>query len=95
MVALVPGKIEIDVGGSVRSGLRNRSKQQAGAERLYVGDAEGVGHDRVRDGAATTVGGFAVVDDVVHDQEVVRESFMPMMASSCSSRSLVIGAMVP
>ena len=76
VVALVPGEVEVDVGRVLPLGVEEALEQEPGAERLDVGDAEAVAHDRVGDGAAAAVGG-AVGDDVAHDEEVVGEALHP------------------
>ena len=76
VVALVPGKIEIDVGRILPLGIEEALEEEPGAERLDVGDAEAVAHDRVGHRAAAAVGG-AVLDDVLHHQEVVGEALLP------------------
>ncbi len=65
VVALVPGEIEIDVGRILPLGVEESLEEEPGAERLDVGDAEAVAHDRVGHRAAAAVGG-AVLDDVLH-----------------------------
>ncbi len=76
VVALVPGKIEIDVGRVLPLGIEEPLEQEPGAERLHVGDAETVGDDRVGDRAPAAVGG-AVLHDVAHHQEIVGEALHP------------------
>ena len=73
LVPLVPGKIEIDVGRILALGVEEALEEQSGAERLDVGDAETVAHDRVGHRAAAAVGG-PVLHDVVHHQEIVGEA---------------------
>ena len=75
VVPLVPGEIEIDVGRILPLGVEEALEEESGAERLDVGDAEAVAHDRVGHRAAAAVGG-AVLDDVLHHQEVVGESLL-------------------
>ncbi len=76
VVALVPGKIEIDVGRILPLGIEEPVEEEAGPQRLDVGDAEAVAHDRVCHRAAAAVRG-AVLHDVLHHQEVVGEAFLP------------------
>jgi hypothetical protein len=75
-VALVPGKIEVDVGRVLPLGVEEALEQEPRTERLDVGDPEAVAHDRVGDRAPAAVGG-AVAHDVLHHQEVVGESLLP------------------
>ena len=76
VVTLVPGKVEVDVGRVPPLGVEEALEQEPRAERLDVGDAEAVAHDRVGHRAAAAVGG-AVLDDVVHHQEIVGEALHP------------------
>ena len=76
LVALVPWKIEIDVGRVPALGIEEALEEESGAERLDVGDPETVAHHRVGHGAAAAVGG-RVLDDVVHHEEVVGEALGP------------------
>ena len=74
-VALVPGKVEVDVGRILALGIEEALEEEPGAEGLDVGDAETVAHDRVGHRAAAAVGG-AVLHDVLHHQEVVGEALL-------------------
>ncbi len=71
-VALVPRKIEVDIGRVLARRVEEALEEQVGAQRFDVGDAEAVGDDRIGDGAAAAVRG-AVLHDVVHHEEVVGE----------------------
>src|SRR5262245_41798252 len=51
-VALVPGKIEVDVGRILSLRIEKTLEQESRGERVDVGNAERVGDDRVGDGAA-------------------------------------------
>ena len=75
VIPFVPGEIQIDVGWVLPLGIEEALEEEPGAERLDVRDPEAIAHDRVGHRAAPAVGG-AVLDDVLHHQEVVGESLL-------------------
>src|SRR4051812_41269799 len=74
LVALIPGKIQIDVGRVLALQVEKALEDQLGGDRVYVGDTEAVADDRVGNRSPATMR-WALPDDVPDNQEIVGESF--------------------
>ena len=69
-VALIPGKVEVGVGGVAAAGIEEALEHQPLRERVHVREPETVAHDRIGDAAPAAVRG-RVGDDVPDHQEIV------------------------
>src|SRR4051812_37067974 len=75
LVALIPGKIQIDVGRVLALQVEKSLEDKLGRDRIHVGDPEAVADYRVGHGSAATVR-RAFPNDVPDNQEIVGESFL-------------------
>jgi hypothetical protein len=73
LVALVPGEVEIDIRGVAALEVEKALKNELGADRVDVGNAQTIAHHGVGHRTAATMGG-TVADNVSHHQEVVGQS---------------------
>ena len=80
-VATVDGEVDVDVGHRLPTRVEETLEQELVADRVDVGDAEAVGDERSRCGAAAGADADPASprerDEVRHDQEVVREAHLP------------------
>jgi len=77
LVAAFHAEIGVDVGHALAIGVQKSFEEQAVADRVDLGDPDGVGHEAARRGAASgshwNVPAFRIVDEIRDDQEVTRK----------------------
>ncbi len=84
-VALVPGKVDVDVRRVQAAGVEEPLEVEVVAHRADIGDAQAVGHQRGRARAAAAGAGKGA-DDVAHHQEIAGK------AHGVDHRQLVVEA---
>ena len=75
-VALVPGKIDVDVRWVFTAWIKKTFEEEVVFDRIHMGDVEAIGDDRRSDRPAPT-GTGCLTNDFLHDQEVMRKTFVP------------------
>ncbi len=79
-VAAIHAKIHVEVGHRDAFGIQEALEQEVILQRIDVGDAEAVGHQRAGTGAAARTDGHAVLarppDEVGDDEEVAGEAHL-------------------
>ena len=78
-VALVPGKIHVQVGRVVPLRVQEPFEEKVGFQGFHLGDREAVGHDGIGHASppAGDPGGARVFHHVPDDEEVIREPLFP------------------
>ena len=80
LVAPAPAEVDVEIGTVTPGRVEEALEAEPVAQRVHVGDAEAVRHDRAGSGAAAHGGdaaGASEPDDLGDQQEVVREAHAP------------------
>jgi len=75
IVPLIPGKIDIDIGGIAAAGIEEPFEKEIVADRVDVGDAEAVA-DQAGGSRAAPAGARRLPDRIGNDEEIRRKSFV-------------------
>ncbi len=99
-VAAVHAEVDVEVGHGDAFGIQEALKQQIVIDRIQIGDAEAVGHERSRTRTAPGTHGYAVLarplDEVRHDEEVTLKSHLADdIQLETQSRVVVGGVRLP